>query len=92
MSLEEGYRAKERGIVALHNAFMESIRRGGRVHEATMLVKYKWRSRDFLTDLVPGMKLFMKGKIPLFPGRIRGIKSIREIYKKTQKKVEENRR
>jgi heterodisulfide reductase subunit C len=92
MSLEEGYRAKERGIVALHNAFMESIRRGGRVHEATMLMEYKLRSRDLWTDLVPGMKLFMKGKIPLFPGRIKGIDSIREIYKKTQKKVEKKRR
>ncbi len=92
MSLEEGYRAKERGIVALHNAFMESIRRGGRVHEATMLMEYKLRSGDYWTDLIPGMKLFMKGKIPLFPGRIKGIDSIREIYKKTQKKVEKNRR
>ncbi len=85
MSLEGGYQAKERGIVALHNAFMESVRRGGRVHEATMLMQYKLRSGDYWTDLVPGMKLFMKGKIPLFPGRIKGIDSIREIYEKTQK-------
>ncbi len=86
MSLEEGYRAKGRAIVALHNAFMENIRRGGRIHEATMLMKYKLRSGDYWTDLIPGMKLFMKGKIPLFPGRIKGIDSIREIYEKTQKK------
>jgi heterodisulfide reductase subunit C len=86
MSLEEGCRPKERGIVVLHNAFMESIRRGGRVHEATMLMEYKLRSGDYWTDLIPGMKLFMKGKIPLFPGRIKGIDSIREIYEKTQKK------
>jgi hypothetical protein len=85
MSLEEGYRAKERDIVTLHNAFMESIRRGGRVHEATMLMEYKLRSGDYWTDLVPGMKLFMKGKIPLIPRRIKGIDSIREIYEKTQK-------
>ncbi len=93
MSLEEGYRAKEKGVVALHNAFMESIRRGGRVHEATMLMEYKLRSGDYWTDLIPGMKLFMKGKIPLLPGRIKGIDSIREIYKKTQKqrKVLEDR-
>jgi hypothetical protein len=56
------------------------------------LMEYKLRSRDLWTDLVPGMKLFMKGKIPLFPGRIKGIDSIREIYKKTQKKVEKKRR
>jgi heterodisulfide reductase subunit C len=92
MSLEEGYRAQEANIVALHNAFMESIKRGGRVHEATMLMEYKLRSGDYWTDLIPGIKLFMKGKIPLFPGRIKGIDSIREMYEKTQKKVEKRRR
>ena len=91
MSLQEGYRAKERGIVALHNAFMENIRRGGRVHEATMLMEYKLRSGDYWTDLIPGMKLFMKGKIPLIPGRIKGKDSIREIYRKAQKKAEKER-
>jgi heterodisulfide reductase subunit C len=87
MALEEGYRAKEKAIVALHSAFMESIRRGGRVHEATMLMEFKLRSGDYWTDLIPGMKLFMKGKIPLIPGRIRGMDSIREMYRKTRKKT-----
>jgi len=87
MSLEKGYRAHEANIVALHHAFMESIRRFGRVHEATMLMEYKLRSRDLWTDLVPGMKLFMKGKIPLIPGRIKGMKAIREMYRKTQRKA-----
>jgi heterodisulfide reductase subunit C len=91
ISLEEGYRPKERSIVALHNAFMESIRRGGRVHEATMLMEYKLRSGDYWTDLIPGMKLFMKGKIPLIPGRIKGMDSIREIYRKAQEKVRKER-
>jgi heterodisulfide reductase subunit C len=91
MSLEEGYRAKEKEIVALHNAFIESIRRGGRVHEATMLMEYKLRSGDYWTDLIPGMKLFMKGKIPLIPGRIKGMDSIREIYRKARKKGETKR-
>ncbi len=89
MSLEQGYRARERDIVALHNAFMASIRRGGRVHEATMLMAYKLRSGHYWTDLIPGMKLFMKGKIPLFPRRIKGMDAIREMYRKAQKKVEE---
>ena len=93
MALEEGYQAREGNIVALHSAFMESIRRCGRVHEATMLMGYKLRSGDYWADLIPGMKLFMKGKIPLIPRRIKGMDSIREIYKNTQKqrKVLRNR-
>ncbi len=41
MAIEEGIPAQERNILLLHQAFVQSIRRGGRVHEATMLIDYK---------------------------------------------------
>ena len=84
MALEGGFVA-DRNIVLLHQEFVDSIRRMGRVHEATMLAFYKLKSSDFMTDLGPGMKLFLKGKIPLFPSRIRGIDEIRRIFEKTYK-------
>ena len=84
MALARGI-AADRKIVLLHQEFVESIRRMGRVHEATMLVTYKVKSRDFLTDLGPGLKLFLKGKIPVLPSRIKGIKEIRNIFEKTYK-------
>jgi heterodisulfide reductase subunit C len=86
MALEEGVHAKEKNIHLLHEAFIDSIRRGGRVHEATMLVDYKLRSRDFFTDLLPGMKLFMKGKIPLLPSLVKGRGEIKRIFERCAKK------
>jgi heterodisulfide reductase subunit C len=86
MAIEEGVHAREKNIHLLHEAFVQSIRRGGRVHEATMLIDYKLRSRDFLTDLVPGMKMFLKGKIPLLPDFIKGRQEIKKIFEKCQKK------
>jgi heterodisulfide reductase subunit C len=77
--------AAEKNIHLLHEAFVESIRRGGRVHEATMLMEYKLRSRDFLTDLIPGMKLFLKGKIPLLPTLIKGRDEIKRIFERCTK-------
>ena len=82
MSVEEGIPPKEKNIHLLHEAFIKSVERGGRVHEATMLIDYKLRSRDFMTDLVPGMMLFMKGKIPLFPSLIKERQEIKRIFKK----------
>ncbi len=81
-AIEEGVVA-DRKIVLFHQEFVESIRRMGRVHEATILASYKLKSRDFTTDLGPGMKLFLKGKIPLFPSRVKGIEEIRNIFEKT---------
>jgi heterodisulfide reductase subunit C len=51
-----------------------------------MLIDYKLRSKDFLTDLVPGMKLFIKGKIPLFPDFIKGKGEIKRIFERCKKK------
>jgi heterodisulfide reductase subunit C len=86
MAVEEGVEAKEKNIHLLHEAFIQSIKRGGRIHEATMLIDYKLRSKDFLTDLVPGMKLFIKGKIPLFPDFIKGKGEIKRIFERCKKK------
>jgi heterodisulfide reductase subunit C len=85
MALEEGVEAKEKNIHLLHEAFIQSIKRGGRIHEATMLIDYKLRSKDFFTDLFPGMKLFMKGKIPLFPDFIKGKEEIKRIFERCRK-------
>jgi heterodisulfide reductase subunit C len=85
MSIEEGIHPKEKNIHLLHEAFIQSIKRGGRVHEATMLIDYKLRSRDFFTDLVPGMQLFLKGKIPLFPQFIKGKQEIKKIFERCKK-------
>lgn len=86
MAIEEGIRAKEKNIHLLHEAFVQSVRRGGRVHEATMLIDYKLRSRDLFTDLLPGIKLFLKGKIPLFPDLIKGRAEIKRIFERCEKK------
>jgi hypothetical protein len=85
MAIEEGVAAKERNIHLLHEAFVQSIRRGGRVHEATMLIDYKLRSKDFMTDLIPGMMLFMKGKIPLLPSSVKEKDEIKRIFEKCTK-------
>jgi len=85
MAIDEGVPAKEKNIHLLHEAFIQSIKRGGRVHEATMLIDYKLRSKDFMTDLFPGMKLFLKGKIPLFPSLIKGKEEIKRIFEKCTK-------
>ena len=85
MAVEEKVPAAEKNIHLLHEAFVESIRRGGRVHEATMLIDYKLRSRDFFTDLIPGMVLFMKGKIPLLPTLIKGRDEVKRIFERCKK-------
>jgi len=84
MALEAGYAPPEAKVYALHRSFLDSIKFFGRVHEATMLAEYKLRSRDLLSDLGLGALLFLKGKIPLLPERVKALDQVRELYKKSK--------
>jgi hypothetical protein len=47
---------------------------------------YVMRSRDLMTgSLSPGIKLFLKGKFPLFPSFIKGRQEIKRIFEKCTK-------
>jgi heterodisulfide reductase subunit C len=92
MAMEEGIPAKEKNIHLLHEAFIQSIRRGGRAHEVTMLMDYVLRSRDLMTDsLIPGMMLFLKGKFPLLPSFVKGRQEIKRIFEKCSKEKKKGR-
>lgn len=65
----------------IHKAFLNSIERFGVVHEATMLAEFKLRTKDFFSDLALGVKMFLKGKIPLTPHKISGIDEIKRMFK-----------
>ncbi len=87
MAVGEGVEVKERRIHLLHEAFIQSVRRGGRVHEVTMLMDYVLRSRDLMKDsLGSGVKLFLKGKFPLFPSFVKEREEIRRIFERCTKK------
>ena len=49
LAVEEGIPAKEKNIHLFHEAFIQSVRRGGRAHEVTMLMDYMLRSRDLMS-------------------------------------------
>jgi len=86
MAMEEGIPAKEKNIHLFHEAFIQSVRRGGRAHEVTMLMDYVLRSRDLMADsLIPGMMLFLKGKFPLLPSFVKGKQEIKRIFEKCTK-------
>ena len=86
MAVDEGVPAKEKNIHLFHEAFINSVRRGGRSHEVTMLMEYMLRSRDLMTDsLFPGVVLFLKGKFPLLPSFVKGKGEIKKIFERCTK-------
>ncbi len=84
LAVEEGYAPAEKEIFALHESFLNNIRTFGRVHEATMLAGYMLKSWALFSDLDLGAKLFLKGKIPLLPARVRRLQEIRRMFKEAE--------
>jgi heterodisulfide reductase subunit C len=82
MSVTEGVRAGEQKVYRLHQSFLDSIRWWGRLHELSMLVEYKLLSRDLMSDLDMGVKMFAVGKIHPLPKRIKGIEEVRRLFMK----------
>ncbi len=83
----QGVEVPEERIQLLHRIFAENIKSFGKVHEATMLMTYKLKSKDFFSDMGIGLKLFLKGKIPLFPVKVKGLDQVKKIFEKTYDKT-----
>jgi heterodisulfide reductase subunit C len=80
IALHEQVPAGERTVFKLHEAFLDSIRYWGRLHELSMLAQYKLTSRDLFSDLDMGLDMFIKGKIHPFPKRIKGMDEIKALF------------
>jgi heterodisulfide reductase subunit C len=73
-------RIKKEKVPMFHQSFLSSVRANGRIHEAVMLAFYKLKSRNFFEDLDVGVKFIRKGKLSLFPSRIKGRKQIKKLF------------
>lgn len=73
---EESLRTKQvnpkaKKIVAFHKSFLSSVKNNGRLFEIGLILKYKLASGDLLKDMVLAPSMFLKGKLHLWPERIK---------------------
>ncbi|MEW6489237.1 MAG: 4Fe-4S dicluster domain-containing protein [Thermodesulfobacteriota bacterium] len=85
MALESGVRVAEKRVVAFHEAFLDSIEKGGRIHEALMVCAYKLKSGDLFSDVGIGLSMFAKGRLPLLGPRVEGKKEVRRLFDHAKK-------
>ena len=84
MAIESQVDVKEKNILKFHEAFLSSVKTGGRINEPMMIANYKLKSGDLFSDLGVGLSMFMKGKLSLFSPRTRDIKTVRKIFEETK--------
>ena len=69
-------------MLKFHEAFLDSVRRHGRLFELGMVGRYKLTSRDFFSGAKLGMEMVRKGKLKFLPSGIQAKREIREMFKK----------
>lgn len=84
MSLEEGLVA-EPEIAMFHRSFLNGIKLAGRTNESVLIGQYKALSRRLFDDLGLGAVMFIKGKVKVIPRVVKDRKSVRRIFKETDK-------
>lgn len=70
-------------VYVLSETFVRLVNRFGRNHEVLLLVLYHLRRNPLeLVRLLPlGVALYRKGRVPLWPKRIRGVEAIRKMIR-----------
>lgn len=84
MALETGAKVREKKVVAFHEAFLDSIQRGGRVNPTLMACQYKLKTGDLFSDVGVGISMFAQGRLPLVSPKTKNVKEVRRIFDKSK--------
>ncbi len=69
-----------RRIKAFHQAFLDQIKRYGRLYEVGLVVQYKLHTGTLLQDVAATPGMFRRGKLNLLPHRVRDVADVRRIF------------
>jgi len=82
--------SRARDFLKFHKTFLDSIRYTGRLYEIGLIAGYKARTFHLFQDILLAPRLYLLGKLKLFPHFIKNRKSLSRMYKKAleMKRVE----
>ena len=81
---EKTINKKSNNILSFHRAFLDSVKFTGRLYEIGLVAGYKARTMNLTQDLDVAPSMFMKGKLPIIPERVKNKKQISAIFSKTK--------
>ncbi len=78
--LEKGLPVAEPDVLEFHRQVVSSIKRHGRAHKLEIMVGYKFKKREWLSDWLLGIKMLAKHKLDLTPSRVKRIEEVRALF------------
>lgn len=93
IALREG-RKQETDLPLFHSIFLDGIKRGGKIHELSLILRYTLASGDIfrlkklLNDMILGLNMFLKGKLVVLPSKIKGVAGVKRIFQLTEDRLD----
>jgi len=81
-ALKKGIKIPEPDILNFHKEVLNTVRKYGRTHKLEIMLRYKLKKKDFLSDMGVGLKMLKKRKLDLTPSKIKSEDAIDKIFKK----------
>jgi heterodisulfide reductase subunit C len=80
MAVKGGKKLGEKNIATFHKLFLSEVEKNGRVHEMSLIGRLKMATMNLFADIPMGMSMFVKGKLPLAPTKIKGVDEVRKLF------------
>lgn len=86
-SFQEGVKSGAPNISNFHKTFITEIKKRGRIHELSLLLRYKLKTKDLFSlkkireDAYLGIKLVQKGKLKLWAPKMKNKGDVKKIFK-----------
>jgi len=61
---------------------LKTVEKYGRTHKLEIMMRYKLKKRDLLSDMGVGLKMLRKRKLDLTPSKIKDKKALVKIFEK----------
>ena len=81
-ALATGVNIAEPDILSFHNEVLKTVEKYGRTHKLEIMMRYKLKKRDFLSDMGVGLKMLKKRKLDLTPSKIKDKAALEKIFGK----------
>ncbi len=82
ISVDEGAAAAGTAVPVFNKIFLNSVRKRGRVHELSLMMAFKLRSRRLFDDVDKAPAMLAKGKLPLLGRRVRGGSERADLFRR----------
>ena len=82
LALKNEQEISESDVLAAYQVFLKDLKSRGRLHELTMISRYKMKTGHFFQDMKLGMALFLKGKLKFIPESAKLPEKVRAEKKK----------